>query len=225
MATTNEFSITMTAGEAIPAYRRVREGATAGQVLLADAADGDNWIGVSTEGVASGDPIAVQLRSPHRTYKVETSGAVVKGALLFPTDDGKVDDAVTTQAPCGEARSATAAAGQITELMPIQTAGDVVLLRGSVSASGDTVIQKPARKLLICDWWLISRDTGAANIKLKRNSTDASAVVAKGTTNDAIVRGGTLVAAEDEVAATDVLNANASASQAADVFVLCRIIG
>ena len=231
MATVQEFTITQTAGEAIAGFRRLKLSSTPGQVLMADAADGDNWFAVSNElGAASGAPCTCILRSPHRTYKMEASGAVANGAMLFPADDGKVDDAVTKNAPVGFARGDTAASGEIVEVLPIPTAGDAVVLSGSFSASGDNTILKPSRKLLICNWWLISRDTGAANVKLKKSGgNDITAVMAKGTNNDAVVNpattSGTIIAAEDELLASDTLVANLSAAQAVDVFVLCKVIG
>ena len=79
----------------------------------------------------------------------------------------------------------------------------------------------PAEKMRIIDWWIISRDTTAANIKLVNVSTDASAVKAKGTANDALVRGGDIIAAQRDIAAGTAIKVNASAVAAFDIFLAC----
>lgn len=220
MANQRKSPITLIAGEALAAFRRVKMHTTAGQVVYADAADGDNWFAVTLDSADSGDGVALQLRDSIESMVITAAGAITKGAALYPADDGKCDDAIT-DAPFGTALTATAGNAEFVEALPFAGA-QMFLLSVSATASGNTAIPKPSVPLLICDWWIISRTTGAANAKLVNGSTDASAVVAKGATNDAIVRGGTLVAAQDEVAAATALNANLSAAEATDFFVLCK---
>ena len=92
--------------------------------------------------------------------------------------------------------------------------------QGITDATTSVTIITAPYKFRIIDWWIVSRDTTAANIKLVNVSTDASAVKAKGTTNDAIVRGGDIIAAQKDVANAAALKVNASAAAAFDIFVL-----
>lgn len=223
MATTSEFNRTFAAGEALEAFRRVKADSTPGQVVYADAADGDNWIGTTVEAVASGDPVTVLLRDGHRTFKIEASGAVTAGNKVYPADDGKVSPTAIRQTPTGTALSATAATGQILELQPLEISGETKVLSVRTAASGNTVIPKPSVALRVVDWWIFSRDTSAANVKLVRNSTDMCTAIAKGTSDDTRVQGATLVDAEDELDPADVLYANLSAAQDVEVYVLAVV--
>lgn len=78
----------MIAGEALPAYRRVKlsSGTT---VVFADA--DEKAIGVTMAAAASGYNVAVQMLVP--TVKLVASAAVAAGAAIYATADGKVDDA------------------------------------------------------------------------------------------------------------------------------------
>lgn len=95
-----------------------------------------------------------------------------------------------------------------------------MLFHASLSTNGETTIATPSRKARIIDWWLIARDTTASDVKLVNGATDASAAVAKGTADEALVRGGTLVAAQAEIAAGTALKAHQSAVAAVEVYVL-----
>jgi len=105
-------------------------------------------------------------------------------------------------------------------------AGIPILIRKSCTASGAedvTVLASAPVKLLITDAWLIARNTQAANVKLHSGTAgtdDITEAKAKGTTDNAIVRFATIVAAKDEIAAGGAIKANFSAAGAADVFVL-----
>lgn len=124
MANEHMDSITLVAGEALEPYRRVKYGATAGQVVYADAADGKLWIGVTQpspegNGAASGDPVTIALRSSGRTMKVECGAAVTANAELYPENDGKVSDDAGTQKIGQAAGSGTGAGdGSIIEMHP-----------------------------------------------------------------------------------------------------------
>lgn len=225
MALTNERTRTYTAGAALSAFRRVKMDSTADQVVHADAADGDAWIGWTTQAYSSGDPATIVMRDGGLTAKVESAGAITADAIIFPADAGKVTATASRQSPVGRARSASAASGQIVEMQTLEVLGETKILTVLLSASGDTVIPKPANKLRIADWWVVARDTNASNVKLKRNANDICTAIAKGVTNDTRVQGTTLVAAEDEVDPADVLYANNSGATAVEVYVLAYIIG
>ncbi len=105
-------------------------------------------------------------------------------------------------------------------------AGIPILIRKVCTAAGSgdvTVLASSPVKLLITDAWMIARDTQAANVKLHSGTAGADDITeakAKGTTDNAIVRFATIVAAKDEIAAGGAIKANFSAAGAADVFVL-----
>lgn len=83
---------TFTAGEDLLAYCRVKLSSGSGtQVEYADA--GDEFIGVTEAGAASGATVAVRLWPGNSTFKMRTSGAVTAGSPVYGTDDGEVDDA------------------------------------------------------------------------------------------------------------------------------------
>lgn len=226
---------TFTAGEALEAFRRVK--LSSGSVVYADA--GEEFIGITQDKVANGDPVTVALRSAARSYKAVAAAAVTAGAVIYGAADGKVDDAASGVAQ-GTALEAATADGDVIEVLlnngvagaidGASTAiGDptvngsvpvVFALQGITDATTSQTIVTAPFKFRIIDWWLISRDTGAANVKLVNVSTDASAVKAKGTTDDAIVRGGDVIEAQRDVAAGAALKVNASAAQAFDIFVM-----
>jgi hypothetical protein len=68
---------------------------------------------------------------------------------------------------------------------------------------------------------MVSRDTNAANVTIKNGSDAITDATAKGTADAAIVRFGSIIAAADEIAAEDAINATFSAAGAVDVFLLC----
>ena len=230
-----------TAGENLEAYRRVK--LSGGTVVYADA--GEAFIGVTTEKKSSGEIIDVALKGSHRTFKVEAAEAFSQGAALYGAADGKVQDTASgTQ--MGTAMEAAAAATELVEVLfdwgsaaEIDGAsigieaedgnGAVPVLfakKGITDANGaDVVVVTSAPfKFVVIDWWIISRDTTAANINLKNGSTDMTGNTAKGTADDAIVRGGALIAAQDEIAAAGALSVAASAVAAFDLFVLVEKI-
>ncbi len=226
------------AGEDLAAYRRVKLSA-ADTVVYADA--GEAFIGITQEEKLSAESITVALRSASRTYKVTAAEAIAANAVIYGANDGKVQDTVSGS-PIGTILEETTADGDIVEaLLDNGTGGTVDGSSAAVVADGGngslpivfskqgitdantadvTVLAAAPFKFRIIDWWFISRDTTEANIKIKNGTTDASAVKAKGTTNDAIVRGGDIIAAQRDVAAGAAVKVNASAVAAFDLFIL-----
>ena len=244
MSQYNEGPKAFTAGEALEAYRRVKLSSGSGtQVEYADA--GEEFIGITAAKVASGEQVTVIPRSAARTYKVTAKEALSVGATLYGGDDGKVQDSASGTAQ-GTALEAATADGDIIEaLLDNGAAGEIdggsvaveaedgnggipILFKKTGIADATTavaIVTLLPFKCLMIDWWLISRDTDAANVKLQNgDDEDISANVAKGTANDAIVRGGTIVAGKDELAAGSKLQVLASAAEAFDIFVLVEKI-
>ncbi len=229
---------TFLAGEDLEAYRRVKLSA-GDTVVYADA--GEAFIGVTQEKVDSGKQVSVALRSAARSYKIAAKEALAANAALYGGDDGKVQDTASGNA-IGTSLEAATADGDIIECLLDD--GNGALISGAATAivadSGNgaipivfakqgitdanaadvDIVAVAPFKFRIINWWIISRDTTAANIKIKNGTTDASAVKAKGTTNDAIVLGGDVIAAQKDVAAAGALKVNASAAAAFDIFVL-----
>lgn len=227
---------TFTAGSALEAFRRVK---LDGSLNVVYAGAGEEFIGITQDKVASGDPVTVALRSAARTYKAVAAAAVTAGAVIYGAANGKVDDAASGTAQ-GTALEAATADGDVIEIL--SNNGAAGSIDGAATAIGDTevngavpiifgkqaiadattsvTIVTPAFKVRIIDWWIISRDTTAANIKLVNVSTDATAVKAKGTTDDAIVRGGDIIEAQRDIAAATALKVNASAAALFDIYVM-----
>ncbi len=199
MAETHEAFLTFNNGEAaaIPPYRRVKIHSDATQVVFADASDGDSWIG-ATEPMPGGDPangypVTIRLRGENCSLKVEASAAVVLGSACYPENDGKISDDAGTVV-IGTSLSAAAGSAGIVEMLPNAGSGSspdeeaianadgttsagipiALELRG-VTASGDTAILKPARKLRIRKAFAVLRNqTTAVTVKLKIGATDIS---------------------------------------------------
>ncbi len=116
MAQTHDGTITLINAETdpIPPFRRVKYHTTIGQVVFADAADGNDWIGTTLPGIdgdpANGENVTIALRTEGSTFKVEASAAVTKNASLYPEDDGKVSDDPGTVI-CGTAAGTSLASG------------------------------------------------------------------------------------------------------------------
>jgi hypothetical protein len=235
MSQENLGSKSFRAGEDLEAYRRVK--LSGDNVVYADA--GEEFIGVTAHKAVSGEQVTVNLRSSSRTYKMVAAGAITAGNVIYGANDGKVQASAAGVAQ-GLAIEAASADNDIIECF--QNNGAAGAIDGSSTAIADpavngsvpvvfakqaitdattspTIVTAPY-KFRIIDWWIISRDTTAANVKLINVSTDASAVKAKGTTNDAIVRGGDIINAQKDVASGNVLKVNASAAAAFDIFVL-----
>ncbi len=212
---------TFQAGSALASFRRVKLNSSI-QAVYAGA--GEDNCGVTQQDVNSGDNVTVALESPGRTFKLTASGAITKGAIIYADLNGKVS-ATVNGTPLGVALETTTADGDVFEALMgyvMQDNAEQLLVfskEGITDATTSPIIVTANFKFRIIDWWLVSRDTTAANVKLINGVTDATAVVAKGTTNDAIVRGGTIVAAQKDITAGTALKVNASAAAAFDVYV------
>lgn len=117
------------AGGAITANRLVKADSTAGQVIVTTAIT-DRILGVALKTVASGEQVEVMLGSG-MTAKVTASDAVSLGAEVMPTASGAgkcVTAAGATAVSCGIALSASAADGEVIE----------VLLRPSVKSPANS---------------------------------------------------------------------------------------
>lgn len=230
-----------TATEALEAYRRVKLTTSSGTAVeYADA--GEEFIGITQNAVAIGEMVTVALRSAARTYKAVAAGVVAVGAAIYGAADGKVDDAVSGTAQ-GTALEAATADGDVIEILSNNGAAaaigaDMLVTEEANSGVVPVIIRKACafngtpdaiavatttRKLRIIDWCLISKDTTASNITVKNAGTSIStAVLAKGTANDAIVRGATLVAAQQEVASGAAITVESSvASVTIELVLVC----
>ncbi|MCK4340284.1 MAG: hypothetical protein KAY37_01000 [Phycisphaerae bacterium] len=149
MAVTHTDSITLVAGEELEPFRRVKYHTSAGQVVYADAADENNWIGVTEPGpdgdaIASGGQVSVVLRGGHKTLKMEAGAAVTANAWLYPEDDGKVsDDAGSTV--IGQAAGADTASGDgsVVECHPVPH-GPELLVIATASAVNEMTLTRAA---------------------------------------------------------------------------------
>lgn len=228
---------TFVAGEDLEAFRRVK--LSSGEVVYADA--GEEFIGVTISKVSDGGYVGVAMRSAARTYKMVAAGAFALGAVLYGAADGKVDDAVSGTAQ-GVALEAATADGDIVECLQNNgAAGNIgaamivdeeaangaipILIRKlcefDATPSPITVLASAARKMRIVDWWLKSLDTTASNITVKNAGTSIStAVLAKGTADDAIVRAASVVEEQAEIAAEAAVTVEASAQCDIELYIL-----
>ena len=107
-----------TAGEILANKRRVKikNGTTTvpPEVEYADA--GEQHIGITEYAVASGDLVAIKLRTSEGTQEVTAAGAFAVDATLYGAADGKVDDAASGTAIC-KAIEAALADGDIVEVV------------------------------------------------------------------------------------------------------------
>ena len=181
----------------------------------------DTYMGVVVADAASGDAtVRVHLRSLQE----------VVAEQLGLADLSDVGTATATAGNLLIADGDSFEAGKLGAIS-LATVGDgasgvPVLIRKTCTASGAedvTVLASAPVKLLIVDAWMVARDTQAANVKLHSGtagSDDITDAKAKGTTDNAIVRFGQIVAAKDEIAAEGSIKANFSAAGSVDVFVL-----
>jgi len=230
--------------EALEAFRRVKLTSGSGSTVeYADQSDSDGYIGITQEKVAITEPVNIALKGGPGTRKVTASEAFAVGAALYAANDGKVSDTASGNR-IGTALEAATADGDIVEMLEdFGSAAEVDGASTSVEAEDSNgaipiifakagitdastavaIVTSLPFKAKVIKWWLISRDTTAANAKLQDGAgtpNDITANVAKGTANDAIVAGGTIVAAQDELAAGSALKVLASTAAAFDVFVM-----
>lgn len=97
-------------------------------------------------------------------------------------------------------------------------------IKKEVTVSGDTVVPfvvPGGMKVEITGWRFVSLDTTAANVKLKKDTTDLTAVVAKGTTDNAVVQGASLDVDAAQLIVGNVLKINSSATARIMVYIEC----
>ena len=87
--------------------------------LISVAGATDAWIGVTTDAVVASGYGTVKLRNAPGTQLVTASAAITRGARLYPTAAGKVDDAAGTGNFTGlQAITAATADGDVIEAVP-----------------------------------------------------------------------------------------------------------
>jgi hypothetical protein len=106
---------TFTASEALERARRVLLSSGYGdKVEYADGAD--DYVGVTLDAAASGDPVAVKLkRAAQGTVEVEAAGAITAGATIYGATDGKVSASSTGTDKFGKALEAASGSGAVIE--------------------------------------------------------------------------------------------------------------
>lgn len=162
--------------------------------------DATNSYGTST--VASGTRIGAAVLDPRDTA-MPGSTALYQCILLNQPPAGIDSDRVLDSA------SGDNAGG-----LPV-----LLSLIGVTATAGTYAIGTAKRKLRIIDWFIISRDTTASNVKLANGVTDATANIAKGTADVTRVQGAAVIAAQRDVAAGTALNVITSGNATLDVFV------
>lgn len=108
------------AGADLAANVRVKRAAS-GTVVVADAADGDNWIGTTTEARVSGRQITIRLRTAPGTLWFTAASAIADDTALAAADGGKVDDIAGGGPPLGYRTNE--AAGADGDMIECQRAG------------------------------------------------------------------------------------------------------
>jgi hypothetical protein len=166
---------TFTAGEALPAFRRVLVFAVTGEhgptVKLADATE--PCIGVTEEYTASGAPVTIYLANAQGTRKMMATAAAITGNnAVYAANDGYV--AATGTVVEGKALETTAgAAGDILEVLPINNV-DLVAAAGitlpTVTFNGLTGVNEIRLPTNLVDALSIE-DTGVGDIVSIATST------------------------------------------------------
>lgn len=102
------------------------------------------------------------------------------------------------------------------------TPGLPIVVSKTLTATAGTydIVATAAYKFKVLDWWVQKLDTTASNVKLNDGTNDVSADVAAGTTDHALVRGGTIDNAYEDIAAAGSLKAITSGNAAMKVNVL-----
>lgn len=100
-------------------------------------------------------------------------------------------------------------------------AGMGFVVRKDATASGDTTVWTTTRKVKVVNCWMVSRDTTAANVKLHQGTAGADDITnatAKGTTTNALVAFGQIVAAKEDVASATAIKVNLSGAASVSVY-------
>jgi hypothetical protein len=119
MSQQSESPKSITSGETLAAYRRVKlSGST---VVYADS--GERGIGVNQAVVStSGDEATIRLDNAGGTSKMMASGAITAGVKVYPDDDGKITATQTDPISIGNALETSTADGDIIEVLATNTA-------------------------------------------------------------------------------------------------------
>lgn len=117
MSTYNEGRKTFTASEAMGKGIIVKLGASAGTVLMADAADFEYIIGVTEYAVASGAEVSIRLLNAGGTFKCKASAAITALDDVILAADGELapDGGTSTEDVIGQALEAASGDGSIIE--------------------------------------------------------------------------------------------------------------
>ena len=218
LAATGVYDVLKTAGLAITAGDAVYWNDTTNRATKTTT---DVYMGVAVAGAAAGDAtVRVHLRSLQEVVADQLGLADLSdvGSATATAGNLLIGDGDSFEAgKLGAISLANSADG---------ASGVPVLIRKTCTASGAgdvTVLASAPVKLLVTDAWMVARDTQAANVKLHSGTAgtdDITDAKAKGTSDNAIVRFGSIVAAKDEIAAAGAIKANFSAAGSVDVFVL-----
>jgi len=203
---------------------------------------GDSFIGVAQHDAGVGEMVTIKLRGLHGTYKCMANEAIVAGASIYAAATGHVADSVTGSIIGVTLEAAVAAGGDVIECLLDNTApsamdsdnlanddsdeeGAIPFVVSAVITNCFTakvVVATLKRKAKVIDWWMVSRDTTASSITLYNGTTNAmNTALAKGTADATLVRGATLIAAYDEVAAAGTIQVGGGTAAAAfDIFVM-----
>ena len=176
---------TFLAGEDLAIFRRVKLTA-AGTVEYSDS--GEETMGVTEEGVSSGEQVAVRLATAEGTQKCECYGVITAAALVYPYNDGKIT-ASATGAPFGRANEAAAGTGSFIEVCPVANTDVSAALTsphitvGLVDANGKETIKTPATSSAVNEITVTNSAAGnAVSIAATGDDTDIPlTLAAKGT--------------------------------------------
>lgn len=134
--------ITLTSGEALEAYRRVKLDGN-GKAVYADAKE--PHVGITQRKCANNESVAIRLANGFGTFKLTASQAIAARAVVYGTDDGKVNDvagAGLVGVGVGVALEAASGDGSVIEVLPIPSDHGVRTARGqhTTVAAADTVV-------------------------------------------------------------------------------------
>lgn len=116
----NKSPKTFDAGAAVGKYRLVKFDANM-DVVHNTATATDDPVGVTRNGAASGDPVAVSLVNEPGTLEMTAAGAIDAGADAYAADAGKIQalpEAAGTYRKIGVAITAASADESVIEVLP-----------------------------------------------------------------------------------------------------------
>ena len=172
MAEEHVGAITMTSGEALEAFRRIKlSGSTARTIVYADA--GEKAFGVTAQKVAISTPVTIELLTRQKTVKIEAGAAIAaSNSAIYGAADGKVSG-VSVGIPLGQNLDVASGDGSVIECLVgeglegselfegktrVATAVDLTLtaadhsgavINVTADAGTDTMITLPDRKSVV----------------------------------------------------------------------------